>query len=268
MTEALRTSVGHGGYGDSQYFGYALLAELAGRDGFFSVLALALGGRRLTRDEEALLDDASTCALSPDPRIWPLKIVRLVSSFGGTLAGLAAGVAWLEGARVGPWPAGDAAELLRELKAIAAGEESASALRAAVQARLDAGARFPGFGVPFRDEDERVVALGRCVDRRGFSDGAHWQLVIQLDALMVEVGGPRLNIDGAIAAVALDLGMAAEQVRVLTTVLLLNNLVANAVEGAAQRPGVLRRLPQDAATYAGPPPRLSPRAAQARDAAR
>ena len=58
----------------------------------------------------------------------------------------------------------------------------------------------------------------------------------------------------------LDLGFDVRQVSVMGHMLILPTIVANAVEGAAQAPAILRCLPDDAIDYNGPPPRLSERA--------
>ena len=97
----LTTRVGRADWGDNRYRGYGVLAELAGHDGFWSMISLAVGGPRLDDGQSRLLDDLATCTFAGDPRIWPLKIVRVVGSFGQLYPALCAGMLPMQHAQVG-----------------------------------------------------------------------------------------------------------------------------------------------------------------------
>jgi len=261
----LSTRVGHAGWGDNQFCGRSVLRDLAGRASWIDLLALALGRQPLRPDDNQLLEDVAASAMAADPRIWPLKIARLASSYGGTLIPLSAAHAWFEGAPNSPWTAGACAELLVGL-AVELGErvdEPAALQQALTRRGLDAG-KLPGFGIAVRPEDERVVAVAESRRRRGHPPGKFFRLAESVAAMLQP---PRpLNIYGAFAAVSLDLGFAPEQIGTLTTVLISVSVVANVVEGAAQAPPVLQRLPNDRVLYQGPERRPSPRALSTRRA--
>ena len=70
----------------------------------------------------------------------------------------------------------------------------------------------------------------------------------------------RLNIGAASSAIFLDLGFTVEQIGTLAALMLLNNMVANATEGAEQKSPLLQEFPRDYVRYEGPPDRSSPRA--------
>ena len=55
-----------------------------------------------------------------------------------------------------------------------------------IEERLAAGARFHGFGVPFRPSDERVTALRACLERRAYRGGRYWQLMQEIEAVLNE----------------------------------------------------------------------------------
>src|SRR5207248_5309361 len=86
--------------------------ELAGTDGWTSVLSLAFGGPRLDAATAQIIEDVAVCSLAADPRIWPLKLACLIASYGVTLPAMAVGHLALEGAIVGAEPTGAAAEIL------------------------------------------------------------------------------------------------------------------------------------------------------------
>jgi len=128
-----------------------------------------------------------------------------------------------------------------------------------VAAEVDRLRHVPGFGVAFRDQDERATALAKCVRARGYEDGEHWRALVAANEFMKRRGAP-MNIAAATAAVFLDIGFTPSQVGALGPVLLLPNYLANAVEGAEQAPEILRRLPSHAIEDRTPSLRLSPRA--------
>ncbi len=259
-TPEIPTSVGHADWGDNRFFGFRVLSDLAGRDGFWSAISLALGHRRLTREEEGILDVLSTCTIAGDPRIWPLKAVRLGASYGGTPSGICLGLLATSDALVGPSPAGHSAALLaRIVRELGDDLEDDDALSKLVERYRAERVWLFGFGVVFREEDERVIALRRVLAGSGRLERPHFRLIERLDRILT----PRkLRVNGisSIAAIALDLGFAPHQVAPLAIAILFSNFLANAVEGAAQAPACLQRLPEHCVQYAGKPARSSPRA--------
>lgn len=248
----LPTNVGAARWGDNRFRGYSVNDDLEGRTTTWDALSLSVDHRCLTRDEVAILDDFVTCNLVADPRIWPLKVTRLVSSYGNASIGILAGIYSTEGGRVG-WSAfADAAAFLQRL--LREGDWSSR-----VTAALERGEIVPGFGVVSRGEDERAVGLKRCVERRGRSDFPAWTCARLVDEQLRPRGKP-MNIAAGGAAILLDVGFNPEQIRSLGPAVLYPNYLANAVEGAAQAPEILRRLPDSAIDDRTPAPRKSPRA--------
>jgi hypothetical protein len=261
MTEPLApivTHVGHAEHGENRYFGFAVGADLAGTETLAGLISLAVGGARLAPQERALLDDIGVVMTVADPRIWPLKMTRVVASYGGALAAVAAANACIEQAQVGHWTSGAAAELLTGLLADA-GEPTVEAMLQPLQSRFAARTRLVGFGVPFRAEDERVLMLRRCVIARGREGLVHWRAFEAASGAARRLRGLEPNIGLAVGAACLDLNFSPRQISLLCVVLGQTDYVANAVEGAAQKPSLLQRLPTSAVLYTGPAPRISER---------
>jgi hypothetical protein len=258
--DTIVTRVGHAGFGDNQFGGFGMLGELAGNDGYWSLMSLAVGGKRLSWDESRVLDDVCVCGIAADPRIWPLKIVRLVGSFGTIVPAFCAGYFPVQDAIIGPWNAGAAAEFFENISRALVSETDASVARV-VESILETGGRIRGFGVPFRKQDERVGMLTECLDRYGRTSGRYWSLMLDTERALLERKGIRVNIAGATAAACLDLGYTPLQIRSLTFAMSACALLANAVEEAEQRNRSLRRLPKARVEYIGAPPRSSPRRA-------
>ena len=259
--DAVRTRVARAIAGENLFFGLRVNRDIAGRLRFWSVYSVALGHRPLHEDEEALLDDAHGAQLVADPRIWPLKLARIVSSYGGVLPGFCAGMLLCEESRLGPMAMLHAARMYTALGPALppSGDElTDEALEAALRGCGYDPRRLPGFGVPFRAEDERLVSLHRCWRERGRSELPFARLYFALVRMQAARFGRRPNIVGGMAAAFLDMGFSPDQVALVGLGLGVAYFVANAAEGAAQRHPALLHLP--ATAYAGPAPRRSRRA--------
>lgn len=251
----LPTRVAAARWGDNLYCGHSVRDDLAGKISAWSAVSLAVGHRLLEREEESLLDDFVVCALAADPRIWPLKVARLLSSYGNFPVALVASMYCTEGGPIGWHMNAEAGQLLADLVSL-----DGEANRREHVRRVFVERKFvPGFGVGHREEDERAVALKGCVTRRGFADRRHWKVMLQVDEELRALNRP-VNISGVSAAMMLDLGFSPTQLYAFGPSAAYPNYLANAVEGAAQAPEILRRLPASAIEDRTPASRKSPRA--------
>lgn len=255
MSDPLHTRVAAARWGDNLYCGYSVAEQLAGRASAWSSISLAVGYRLLTPDEAAVLDDIVVCALAADPRIWPLKVVRLLSAYGHLTAGTIAGMYCTEAANIG-WRAYFIAGLFLEALASCDDERGREAM---LDRRIANKETLPGYGVAHRHQDERATALGKCLEARGRSNGKHWRIAQQVESRLAS-RGIRINMGAAGAAALMDLGFDTEQLLALGPYLVWPNYLANAVEGAAQAPHILRTLPASAIDDQTPAARQSPRA--------
>ena len=247
--------------GDNLYFGHRALADLLERETSTGLMFMAAIGRRPTDDERELVDAMAVILTSADGRIWPLKLARLVASYGGTLAGWCAALLTMEGQRLGPWILGYAARELVELRA-AVGEriDDDAAVAAEAGAFFERKRRVVGLGVPLRVHDERYVALQAWVHRKGRDAFPFWRLQAILASHGRRAAGLAPNVGLGLAALLLDLGYTPEQIAALATFVNQNVFAANAFEAARQRSPEMLCLPEECVTYVGLPPRSSPRA--------
>lgn len=257
----IKTRVGLAIDGDNIFRGHAVNTELAGDDGgLTSLFSLAIGGRKLSPEDAMVVEDVGVCsAAAVDPRIWPLKLTRLVASYGGVLPGVASGRMALEGAIVGTEPTGRAAETLVEWGKELGEDPSDTSIEAFLDELLTKG-RASGFGVAFRKRDERVDGVKKCIALRKRENGRYWKLTMKLDALMQTKRKVQLNLAMASAAALLDVGFTPQQIRCWMGAYTDVCFFANAVEAAEQRDASLQRLPDETIDYIGRGARLSPRA--------
>jgi hypothetical protein len=253
------TRVGRAEDGDNAFCGYAVNAELAGTTSWASAFSLAIGGPLLDDARAALVTDIAVCSLAADPRIWPLKMARLVAAYGVTLPAVAVGHLALEGAVVGAEPTGKAAETLVAWGERLGPDPSQDKIGELLDELLSRG-RAAGFGVAFRALDERVAGIRRCLEKRGRTNGRYWRLLDALDGRMRERRKVQLNLAMASAAALLDVGFTPKQIRLWMSAYLDLCFYANAAEEAELQSESLRVLPANCVIYVGRAPRLSPRA--------
>lgn len=264
MTErhplVVTTRTAHMGWDEHRYFGRAVFGELTGQNSLTSLMALSILGRELPRGCCALLDDAACALTLADPRIWPLKLTRLVASYGSTIPAAAAGLLIEEQARIGPWASANAAEALLSLGAEISDHASEPLhVRRVVDTYLAEHRVIWGFGTPFRARDERLVAFGDCMVRRGRSEGRYWRIFLLVADEIRAARGIEPNIAMGLAAALLDMAMTPREVGAMATALMQHMFFANAFEGAGESGLVLRLLPTECIRYVGREPRKSPR---------
>ena len=123
------------------------------------------------------------------------------------------------------------------------------------------GQKFiPGFGVPFREHDERVPPLRRCVRQRGRHTLPFWRLQEEVAQLVTRERGLQPNMVLGFVAACLDIGFDPDELGALSIVIGLHTQVANVQEEGRLASPALRELPAGLVHYTGVGPRRSPRA--------
>jgi hypothetical protein len=262
------TRSAHWGWDEHRYFGHKVFEELTGSESFIGLNALAVVGRRLSPECCGLLEDAATALTLADPRIWPLKLTRVVAAYGGMPSAAAAGLLVQQSAQIGPWVCARAAETLLEFRTDLGDRfDDATLAKELVEKHLAKHRFIWGFGTPFRNRDERLVAFGRCVERRERHGLPHWKTMEILSTAARDIRGVEPNIGLAVAAACLDMGLDPTQIGPLVIALVSHMFIAHAVEGARQRSEVLRELPDEYVSASTREARQSPRATRSRSLA-
>jgi hypothetical protein len=244
-----------------RFLGWSIFKDLLGRESFLGLVVLGLTGRRITAEESALVDEMAATNAAADPRIWAFKAARLIAAHGDPLAGAVCGQLCVLDAKIGPSVATKAAEMLKDVRAAVGQEEDDSVIQDRILAYLDSHDRLYGFGVPYRERDERFFAMMERIHARGFAKRPHCRLI---DPLVKAVVGKKTSLapNSALtcAAVCLDLGFEPRQVGPFIMVMFLLPTIANTFEESELRSPALRELPVDSIDYVGQAPRRSPRA--------
>lgn len=264
MTAKITTGVAVAGAREHLFMGRRVFGELTGNVSMSALLLLGLTGH-LPSDEEVEVLDAIAASWSiADPRVWPLKVARLVASHGNTLSGVAAATLAMSCRFIGPWrnlPA--TAKLLIEIDE--ATRDCPDKFERVAGEIISRRKVVPGFGVAFRDADERLEPLTRCLVRSGRHELRYFALGKRLVPVVRKERRLEPNAATSVAAALLDLDVQVGQMGAVGSSLMVHMLFANAFEGAAQRSELLLRLPPEHIHYVGRPPRCSPRSMASSD---
>lgn len=251
----IQTRVGQIIDGDNRFLGRSAFEDWSHRltapsDG----LMAALGVPELSANSREVFRLLALCLTSPDARVWPLKLTRLLSSHGDPLAGYFGAQLVSAGRVMGPGAATHAARGLVFVgeQVDTYGDTDSAVAVAVARWRAQAGGRFAGFGVPFRAEDERRVGLLRLVEGGPLTQGRYWRLHLRVVAAMAPLP-PNCVI--ALTALLLDVGVRPERCGMAFSVCMAHMYLAHALESAEQDGARLHSLPAEAVDHQGIPAR-------------
>ena len=248
--QAIDTRVGLIVDGDNRFFGRSAYGEwcevmTSACDG----VLVALGVHEPSPTSREALRLMMLGTMSPDARVWPLKLTRLLASHGDPLVGYFGAQLVSAGKVMGPGAALHAARALHFIGAHAGEAATDTEVAEAVAAwKARSGGRVGGFGVPFRAVDERRVHVLRLAAGTPVAGGRYFRLHEQVAAAMHPL---QPNVALTVAAMLLDIGVAAEHAGVALAVMMSHVFLAHALEAAAQDGPRLHSIPADAVDYRG-----------------
>jgi citryl-CoA lyase len=249
-----RTSISRVEPGEIRIRGYDLV-DLIGTRSFGDIVYLLLAGD-LPPGEEGRMMEACLVAASEHSVVAPsVDATRFVASSGVPLqAAVAAGIAGLGDHHGG---AVDAAARALLDAADTGSPDRDAALEVAGRFR-DEGRRLPGYGHVVHDPDPRAGRLLEVAGQLGFR--SRWcALAEAMEDVTAEVFGRplRMNVDGALAAILLELGLDWRLGKAFYVIARPAGLVAHAFEELTrERP--YRDIGWASVEYDGPGPREVP----------
>lgn len=254
------TQLGHAGWHDHEVRGVVVFEIDPACTSTVDLLLLTLGVPTDVGEARKVVELCVQAGLNPDPRIPPMKLVRLGAAHGGLLSGLATGFIGLHDSYAGMSALADAARFLQAIQAALGWDFDDDALDGLLRERRRSRDGIFGFGVAGRPIDERVPWFASHLAELPHGERRWWHLFERIAKLLGKYRR-QPNFGGAAAAALLDLGCTAEQICAIACLMGFIPLVGNAHEGSIQAPEELRVLPTTSVAYKGAPPRRSPRAA-------
>jgi citrate synthase len=235
------------------------IEDLMGRISFAGAIYLALTGSLPPDGAIRLLDAILVSSIDHGATPPSTLAARTAASTGAPLnAAIAAGILSINRYHGGAIE--DAMRLLLDVLQAAAGDPAALEREAAAQvtACRESKRRIPGLGHRVHSADPRTARLFALAEEAGIAaDG-----VRAMHAIAAELAGQTgralpVNVDGAIAAILVDLGIAPELANAFFIMARVPGLVAHIhEEQARERP--VRTIDPANHAYDGPPPREWP----------
>lgn len=249
-----RTSIGRVAPGEIRVRGYDLM-RLIGRRSFGDVTFLLLSGELPEGDEGRMLEAMLVSASEHSVVAPSVAAARYIASTGVPLqAAVATGVAGMGDFHGGAVEAG--AAMLREAAEL--DDDPARAAAGVVRAFSERGERIPGYGHVVHDPDPRGRRLFEVAEELGFR-GRWCAIAEEIERSVESALGRRLamNVDGAMAALLLELGLDPRVGKAFYVIGRTPGLVAHVVEEQTrERP--YRDPGWENVEYDGPPDRELP----------
>lgn len=232
------------------------LEDLARNLSFAGMVYLTLTGELPNREQERMIDCLLVSVV--DHGISPSSTVTRFLAASGVPLQVAIGGGVLSVGDVYGGACEELAQLLTEGVRLDESERRAFA-ETLVDDRLQSGHKVPGYGHPqHRAGDPRAATMLDVSHETGVF-GAHSELAMEVERVLMDRKGPglKINNDGSIAATICDLGLPWQAARAFVVVPRTVGLTAHALEEVDREPG-WRHIPLDEVTYDGPPPRAYP----------
>lgn len=231
------------------------LVKLIGNRSFGDVVFLLLSGELPAGNEGKMLDALLVSATEHGLMAPSVDATRFVASGGVPLqAAVAAGINAMGDFHAGAVDAG--ARLLLETEAT--GKPPAEATLSIARRYKSEGKRLSGYGHKVHDPDPRTARVLEVAEELGFS-GRYVELAMAFEDATEEVLGRRLhmNIDGAMSAILLELGLDPGLGKAFYVIGRSAGLVAHAFEEQTKE-GPYRDIGWENVIYEGPPSRELP----------
>lgn len=227
------------------------ISKLIAEADFISTLYLSIVGRKPSAQEAKILNAVLVSGIELGLGPATAFVPRVVASSGADmLSALAATIL-----TAGPLHAGAVTGAMRLFSLVAADPDAIEqAVDAEVAKMLKNKQRISGFGhAAYTGKDPRAVALFKLARQDAKIDVLYMDIARQVEHAIEQQSGRLriLNIDGAIAALLLSIGIPAEAGNALFAVSRVAGSIAHILEEQAQNGGVRRVRPQDIEYAAG-----------------
>ncbi|MHB8056083.1 MAG: citryl-CoA lyase [Candidatus Aminicenantales bacterium] len=236
-----------------------LIDELMGKITFAQAFYLVLKGELPSPEVGKLLDAIFVSSIDHGASPPSALAARTVASTGAELnAAVAAGILAINRFHGGAIEEGQRMFLAIAKKADAAGGDETAAAAAVLDEMKAKGKRASGFGHRLHTKDPRTAKLFGLAEELGLA-GRHVRIArLTESVLAAQTGKPLpINVDGAIAALLCDLGVAPEIGNAFFMIARVPGLVAHVNEEKTRMKSMRKIDPEDY-VYDGPPERKIP----------
>ncbi|MCW8196360.1 hypothetical protein F6455_16320 [Proteobacteria bacterium 005FR1] len=239
--------------------GYEMMEDFVGKLSYMQVVIFNATGRMPERRLADFFEAVHICLSWPDPRIWCNNIGALggtsrASALASTLAGTLATDARSYGIR--PLLEGLAfiQDALRQYKEGMSVED----IVRKEAARHGGKPSMMGYARPIAKGDERVPALERVREEKGFPVGEHLALAFAINDHIAQVYSESINVNGYVSAFWSDQGYTPEEAYRIMAVGVSSGVTACYLDTRGKPAGTFLPMRCEDIDYQGVPPRELP----------
>lgn len=253
------TRAGHIADGRNRFCGADVFDQLAHEVATPADLVIrAFGGRTLDDRDREVLRGIALALASPDARVWPLKLTRVLSSHGNSYAGFHGAQLANDTDKIGPNAANSAARAFATVSdEVGEAIDDPHRVDAAIARYLETTPVVGGFGVPFRDEDERLVELTKLLAGHPIARRRHFRIARAFAETIRRRSDTRPNVVSPLAATVLDFQIPPHRAGLFLAIMMSHTFAAHALEACDHDGPLLREIGFEHVAYRGHPPRRS-----------
>ena len=234
------------------FMGYALHKDLRHLD-WLELYMLSITGKKFSENEIKLLNAIWVCTSYPDVRLWNNRVAGLAGSARSTPAlALGSSLAVSDAVVYGGHPCVRIADfLIKTQEKLLEGKNLEEIVDDELKVR-----RIYGYGRPINNTDERLAWLDEIAKSVGLSEGPHYKLSYQLEAILVQKNSLlKMNYAAILAALCADMGLSAKQIQLFVFPMFLAGMTPCYTEGVQNNPNSLFKLDCNDIRYTGVSPR-------------
>ena len=256
----IHTRIGGILFGQAVYsHGYDMMEDLIGKASYFQVLVLSVTGRLPERRLADWLEAYFICNSYPDARIWCNQIGSLAGSMRSSpVAATSAGILASDSKMYGPGTVRVGVSFFMEAIAKKRSGMSAEEIVSGQQRNSKSKPVIIGYARPVANGDERIVAMEQVTERLGFELGEHLSLAYEIEKVMHEKSGERMNLLAYALPFLCDQGYAAQEIYRLLSARVYAGVLACYSEASQEPAEAFFPLQCDDIDYQGQPPREVP----------
>lgn len=193
--------------------GYEMMDDFVGKLSYMQVVMFNVTGRIPERALADWFEAVQVCLSWPDPRIWCNHIGALGGSArASALASTVAGILATDARSYGIKPIIEGMEFIQRAKLDQDSGLSVEEIVKNESARHGGKPLMMGYARPIAKGDERVPALERLREEKGFPMGEHLTLAFAINDHLDKVYSETININGYVAAFWSDHGYTPEEI--------------------------------------------------------
>lgn len=239
--------------------GYEMMSDFVGKLSYMQVVIFNVTGRIAERRLADWFEAVHICLSWPDPRIW----CNHIGALGGTaraspLASIVAGALATDARSYGIKPLLEGVDFIQRAKCDSDNGLSVEEIIRKESSKFGGKPLIMGYARPIAKGDERIPALERLRQEKGFPVGGHLALAFQINEYLENTFGETINVNGYVSAFWSDHGYTPEEAYRIMSLGVASGVAACYTDTRGKLAGTFLPLHCEDIDYQGPTERPVP----------